>query len=262
MMWCPFTRRGKKNQRMTEPRLGMTKSNGKYNHFGRLASLPKLSIHKSHERFILLLPTRPFVMRPPMRCLVFWELKWPLTPPLLPRAMPGRSMTPARWIRVRCRTDPGSYCPNASSVLKSPGPTSLFSFRGCRLLWGPFLGPVTQDTLNACSSHCCRAGPLLKHRRAGRQLPAGRGSRAFTSGTSVWVCGSGLPAYYRYRRCWLLRVQGEHRFQAFWWENFLFPFPTRWFQYTLQWIAVYFNVLDRKLTLYLPHFMILQVLLK
>lgn len=99
MMWCPCTRRGKKNQRMTEPRLGMTKSNGKYNHFGRLASLPKLNIHKSHERFILLLPTRPFVMRPPMRCLVFWELKWPLTPPLLPRATPGRSMTrPAEFV--------------------------------------------------------------------------------------------------------------------------------------------------------------------
>lgn len=238
MMWCPCTPRGKKTQRMTEPRLGMTKSNGKYNHFGRRASLPKLSIHKSHERFILLLPTRHETSDALSSVL---GAQVASHPSLASQSDARKEYDPARWIRVRCRTDPGSYCPNASSVLKSPGPTSLLFFRGCRLLWGPFLGPVTQDTGNACSSHRCRAGPLLKHRRAGRPLPAGRGSRAFTSGTSVWVCGSGLPAYYRYRRCWLLRVQGEHRFQAFWWENFLFPFPTRCFQYTLRWIAVYFN---------------------
>lgn len=243
MMWCPFTRRGKKikNKGWQNQGWGWRRATGSTTILEDWHSLPKLNIHKPHELFILLLPTSPFVMRHPMGCLGLWELKWPLTPPLLPRATPGRSMTPARWIRVTCRTDPGSYCPNTSSVLKSPGPTSLLFFRGCRLLWGPTPGPVTQDTLSACSSHRCRVGPLLKHRRAGRQLPSGRGSRAFTSGTSVWVCGSGLPAYYRYRRCWLLRVQGEHRFQAFWWENFLFPFPTRCFQYTLRWIAVYFN---------------------
>lgn len=226
---------------MTEPRLGMTKSNRKYNHFGRLAFIAK--IEHSQIPWTLHSPSPHKSVCHETSDGLSSALGAQVASHLSPASQSDarRSMTPARWIRVRCRTDPGPYCPKASSVLKSPGPTSLLFFHGRRLLWASPPGPGDPRYAELLQFPPLPRGALLKHRRAGRQLPAGRGSRAFTSGTGVWVCGSGLPAHYRYRRCWLLRVQGEHRSQAFWWEDFLFPFPTRCFQYTLRWIAVYFN---------------------
>lgn len=49
------------------------------------------------------------------------EHKWPVNPPLLPRAAPGRSVTPACCTRVECRTGPGLGRPSPASALFLPG---------------------------------------------------------------------------------------------------------------------------------------------
>lgn len=121
MKYCfPITRMKKKKVKDDKTKAGDDGGQLEVRPFGRLALIVKIeysqipctphsSPHKSlhHETSNAWSSTR--------------EHKWPVNPPLLPRAAPGRSVTPACCTRVECRTGPGLGRPSPASTLFLPG---------------------------------------------------------------------------------------------------------------------------------------------
>lgn len=128
--------------------------------------------------------------------------------PPFPRTTPGRSVTPARYIHMGCRTGPGLGHPRPASVLQSPWPHfCAFLGRAQALARSPSPGGLEYaqrlqfPTLPRGAAIAPGQLPTASCGAAAGLPPPPPGSVRVPPRTQ-----DRLTAYYRYQRYWLFKV--------------------------------------------------------